>query len=101
MDKERRCVKFKIIDLSLFSATIKNIETPPKGVLNYFDFTSLYLRIHMKYLRKTYAEMKNVVWPSRSHIMWLTVLVIIISLFVAYYLGAFDILFTNLLGLLV
>ncbi|MCB9809157.1 preprotein translocase subunit SecE [Candidatus Nomurabacteria bacterium] len=55
----------------------------------------------MNYLRKTYAEMKNVVWPSRDHIIWFTVLVIIISILVAYYLGAFDLLFTKLLGLLV
>jgi preprotein translocase SecE subunit len=90
-----------LFDLFLFSAIIKGIETPPEGVLNYFDFTSFYLIAHMNYLRKTYAEMKNVVWPSRNHIMWFTVLVVIISLLVAYYLGAFDILFTKLLGLLV
>jgi len=45
--------------------------------------------------------MKYVVWPSRSHIMWFSVLVIIISILVAYYLGAFDLLFNKILGLLV
>ena len=55
----------------------------------------------MKFLRKTYAEMKQVVWPSQTHVMWFSVLVVIISILVAYYLGAFDLLFNKILGLLV
>ncbi len=55
----------------------------------------------MNYLRKTYAEMKNVVWPSGRQVTGMTILVIAISLFVGYYLGAFDMLFAKILGLFV
>ncbi len=45
------------------------------------------------YLKETRAEFKHVVWPTRRQAIAYTVAVIIISLVVAYLLGAFDKLF--------
>ncbi len=48
-----------------------------------------------EYLNETRVEMKHVVWPSRKQTVVFTVVVIVISLAVAYSLGAFDSLFTS------
>lgn len=45
--------------------------------------------------------MKHVSWPTRAQSIWFTVIVIIISIVTAYYLGAFDWIFTNILELVV
>ncbi|MCA9351969.1 preprotein translocase subunit SecE [Patescibacteria group bacterium] len=49
----------------------------------------------MKFLKQVSAEMKKVVWPNRNTTMIFTFIVIIVSLFVAYYLSLFDFIFTN------
>lgn len=49
----------------------------------------------MDYLRKTYAELRNIRWPSQGEVTNFTILTIILSLLIAYYLGLFDWLFTN------
>ncbi len=49
------------------------------------------------YFKETRAELKHVTWPTRKQAVMYTVVVIIISLFTAFYLGAFDYLFTTLL----
>ena len=46
------------------------------------------------YLRETLAEMKQVSWPSQKQAFMYTLLVIVISVFVSFFLGAFDALFT-------
>jgi preprotein translocase subunit SecE len=46
-----------------------------------------------QYLKETKIELKHVVWPSRRQTFYYTVLVIVISIAVAYYLGAFDSIF--------
>lgn len=48
----------------------------------------------MKFLKQVFAEMKKVVWPNRNTTALYTLIVVIISLFVAYYLGLFDYIFT-------
>jgi len=50
-----------------------------------------------KYIKETKGEMKHVVWPTRKTTAIYTVLIIIISLFIAAYLGLFDWVFTHLL----
>lgn len=45
------------------------------------------------YLRDTKGEMKHVTWPGRKQVAMYTVAVIAISLILAVFLGAFDILF--------
>jgi preprotein translocase subunit SecE len=48
----------------------------------------------IEYLKEVKAEMKNVTWPSRSQTMFFTLAVLIVSVFIAYYLGLFDKLFS-------
>ncbi len=48
-----------------------------------------------KYFRDTFAEMKQVSWPSQKQTFLYTALVIIISVLVSLFLGAFDFLFTK------
>lgn len=49
----------------------------------------------MNFLKQVYAEMAKVVWPSRNKTLMYSFAVIIVSLFVAYYLGLFDYIFQN------
>ena len=50
------------------------------------------------YIKETRAEFKHVTWPTRKQAIAYTVAVVIISLVVAYLLGAFDKIFQYLLG---
>ncbi len=47
------------------------------------------------YLRETVSEMKQVSWPSQKQAFMYTILVIVISVFVSFFLGAFDFAFTE------
>ncbi len=53
------------------------------------------------YFRESKDELRKVVWPSRSKTVNDTVLVIAISLFVAAFLGAVDLLMNYLIGKIV
>ena len=44
------------------------------------------------------AEMKNVKWPDRKHIINYTIVVILLSFFIAYLLGALDYGFSQAMG---
>ena len=50
------------------------------------------------YLKETRAEFKHVTWPTRKQAIMYSVAVIVISLFIAYFLGAFDRIFQFGLG---
>ena len=50
-----------------------------------------------EYIKETREEMKHVSWPIKNQIMAYTVVVILISLGTALYLGAFDYLFRILM----
>lgn len=54
-----------------------------------------------KYFRDTFAEMKQVKWPTRNQALMYSLLVIAISVLTALFLGAFDFLFTNFIDLIV
>jgi preprotein translocase subunit SecE len=54
-----------------------------------------------KFLGEVKAELKHVSWPTKQQAIGYTIMVIIISLFVAIYLGAFDWLFTQFISLFV
>ena len=54
-----------------------------------------------EYIKETRAELKHVTWPTRKQAILYTVVVIAISLVTAFYLGAFDYLFTALLKLVI
>ncbi|MEK7662275.1 MAG: preprotein translocase subunit SecE [Patescibacteria group bacterium] len=45
------------------------------------------------YLRETKGELKHVSWPSRRQTLTFTVIVILISIATAYFLGIFDYVF--------
>jgi len=53
------------------------------------------------YLRDTRGELKHVKWPSRKDTIRFTVIVIIISIFVALYLGFFDFIFGYIIDKLI
>lgn len=50
------------------------------------------------YIKETREEFKHVNWPTRKQAIAYTVAVIVISIAVAYFLGAFDALFQYGLG---
>ena len=51
-----------------------------------------------EYFKETKAELKHVIWPSRSQTFYYTLIVIVLSIVIAYYLGIFDFLFSAGLG---
>ncbi len=54
----------------------------------------------IQFIKQTKSELKLVNWPTRKQTTIFTILVIIMSVGVAYALGFFDYIFTKLLGLL-
>jgi len=48
----------------------------------------------VEYIKETKGEMKHVSWPTRSQAITFTVIVVIISLVTAFFLGFFDYLFS-------
>ena len=49
------------------------------------------------YIKDTRAELKHVNWPTRQQAIFYTIAVIVVSVGVAAYLGAFDYLFSTIL----
>lgn len=52
----------------------------------------------LQYLKDTRGELRHVAWPTRLQTIVYTVIVMLLSLFVALYLGFFDYIFTTGLG---
>ncbi len=48
-----------------------------------------------EYFKETKAELKHVNWPSRKQTISYTVIVVALSLVVAYFLGIFDFIFSK------
>mgnify|MGYP003392476238 CR=1 FL=1 len=46
-----------------------------------------------EYFNEIKVELKHVVWPTRQQTAFYTVVVIVLSIVIAYFLGVFDILF--------
>lgn len=46
-----------------------------------------------EYFKETRGELKHVVWPNRRQTLYYTLIVIGLSILVAYYLGVFDSIF--------
>ncbi|MBU1046812.1 preprotein translocase subunit SecE [Patescibacteria group bacterium] len=46
------------------------------------------------YIKDTKGELKHVSWPTRKQSIWFTVIVIVISLATAFFLGLFDFIFS-------
>ena len=49
------------------------------------------------YIKETGEEMKHVSWPTKKQIVGYTIIVIVLSILTAIYLGAFDYLFKILI----
>jgi len=50
-----------------------------------------------EYFKETKTELKHVIWPSRSQTFYYTVIVIVLSVVIAYYLGIWDFIFSQVL----
>jgi len=46
-----------------------------------------------EYLKETKTELKHVVWPNRQQTIFYTVIVVVLSVLIAYFLGIFDYIF--------
>lgn len=49
----------------------------------------------IEYFKEVKEEMKHVTWPTRRQAVYFTLAVLIVSLFVAYFLGLFDKIFAS------
>lgn len=48
-----------------------------------------------EYFKEIRAELKHVVWPSKNQTIFYTIIVIVLSILVAYFLGVFDFIFSK------
>jgi len=48
-----------------------------------------------EYFKETKTELKHVIWPSKNQTFYYTLIVIILSVVIAYYLGIFDFIFST------
>jgi preprotein translocase subunit SecE len=55
----------------------------------------------MSYLKETKGELSHVNWPTRRQSMIFSLVVIIISILVAFFLGLFDLVFSKILNLFI
>lgn len=55
----------------------------------------------INYLNETKEELKHVSWPTQKQVTYFTILVILISILVAFFLGFFDVLFSHILGYII
>lgn len=51
-----------------------------------------------EYFKETKAELKHVNWPTRKQTILYTIIVVVLSIVVAYFLGIFDFIFSKGLG---
>lgn len=54
-----------------------------------------------KFVTEVRTELTKVTWPTRADTIRLTIIVVVISVVVGLYLGGLDLLFTQMLKLLV
>ncbi len=50
-----------------------------------------------EYVKETRGELKHVIWPNRRQTFYFTLIVIILSILIAYFLGIFDFIFGRIL----
>ncbi|PIZ87757.1 preprotein translocase subunit SecE [Candidatus Nomurabacteria bacterium CG_4_10_14_0_2_um_filter_30_12] len=46
-----------------------------------------------EYIKETKVELKHVIWPSKNQTIFYTVIVVVLSILIAYFLGIFDFIF--------
>ncbi|MFW6135127.1 MAG: preprotein translocase subunit SecE [Elusimicrobiota bacterium] len=52
----------------------------------------------MTFFREVISEVKKVTWPGKKELIGSTILVVILVLFVAFYIGLVDFILSRLLG---
>ncbi len=65
----------------------------PWGVL--ILLITFYMSTFINYLKDTIAELKHVSWPTQKQAMVYTILVVIVSVFIAIFTGLFDFVFSK------
>lgn len=60
-----------------------------------FVFESFSMTSPVTFIRETYVELKQVIWPTRKEVIRLTAVVVIISVTVGLYIGGLDFLFVK------
>lgn len=53
------------------------------------------------YLKETKGELQHVSWPTRRQSAIFSIVVIIVSVLVAFFLGLFDLIFSRILNLVI
>jgi preprotein translocase subunit SecE len=48
----------------------------------------------IEFIKETKIELGNVVWPTRAQTVFYSIIVIVLSVLIAYFLGLFDFLFS-------
>ncbi|MBP6883623.1 MAG: preprotein translocase subunit SecE [Candidatus Pacebacteria bacterium] len=48
-----------------------------------------------EYLKETKTESRHVIWPSRAQTIFYTLIVVVLSIVIAYLLGLFDFIFSK------
>ena len=44
----------------------------------------------IEYFKETKTELKHVIWPNRRQTIYYTIIVVVLSVLIAYFLGVFD-----------
>jgi len=47
----------------------------------------------IEYFKETKTELKHVIWPNRRQTIYYTIIVVVLSVLIAYFLGIFDFIF--------
>ncbi len=55
----------------------------------------------INYLKETKGELKHVSWPTRPQVVYSTIVVVVLSLVTAFFLGFFDTIFGELLEVVI
>jgi preprotein translocase subunit SecE len=48
-----------------------------------------------EYFKETKTELKHVIWPTKNQTLYYTLIVIVLSVIIAYYLGIWDFIFSQ------
>ena len=49
----------------------------------------------IEYFKEIKGELKHAIWPSKKQTIFYTIIVIVLSVIVAYFLGVFDFIFSK------
>lgn len=55
----------------------------------------------IEYFKGIGTELSHVVWPTRRQTIILTVIVVLLSVIAGYYLGLFDLIFSDVLNFII